>query len=125
MFGTLIDSTVIINHLQRKSTEEAKDLLESSNAKISIITYLEVSNFMHKTGKTEKLEEAKQLLKSFEIIPLTLETCDLASKISHSNKMSLTDAIIYATAKLNKLRLATADSDFIGKENETFLKPRE
>lgn len=120
----LADTSVLIDFFQGISSEEAKRILNASEIAISILTYLEVCRFCYKTGKTSLLEVYQQRLKSFRILGITTSICDDAARISHTRRMSMADAVIYATARENGLRLATSDSDLKGLEGVIFLKPK-
>ncbi|MFH0971773.1 MAG: PIN domain-containing protein [Candidatus Micrarchaeota archaeon] len=120
----LADSSVMVDFLQGSLNTAEKDLLNNSLVSISILTYLEVSEFFYKTGKVKDLEFLKQRLKSFETFPITYEICDEAAKIHHSGKMSLADAIILATARIHNLKVVTSDSDMKGMPEVIFLKAK-
>jgi len=55
------------------------------------------------------------------LIPLSLEISLAASKISIPDKLSMADAIIYATAKRLNARLVTSDTDFQNLPDVTIL----
>ena len=120
----LADTSVLIDFFQGKSTDEAKRILNASEVAISILTYLEVCRFCYKTGKTNLLGVYQQRLKSFRIFGISTGVCEEAARTAHSRRLSMADAVIYATAKENGLKLATSDSDFKGMEGIVFLKPK-
>lgn len=112
----LIDTNILIDYFEGKLPEKYLELLEYSN--ISCVTLVELADKFEKTNTP--FEEVKEFIeKNFTIINMTFEIASLAAKIKKEkrktrSKLGLTDAIILATAKINKLKLYTKDEDFEG-----------
>lgn len=113
---------MLIDFLERRATDEAKGLLASHPNSISMITYYEVCHHFLKIGRSKELDFVKQKLSSFRMHPISYEICEEAARISNSNKLSVADSLILATAKVHDLSLATRDSDLKGKPGVIFLK---
>lgn len=120
----LADTSVIIDYLEDNTSKEADDWLESRPVIISIVTYYEVCRFFLQIGKPKEMEEVKNRLKNFEIKGLTMEICEEAARISNSNRFSIADSVICATAKVQGVRLLTSDSDLKGMKDVVFLHPK-
>ncbi len=114
MKENLIDSTIVIAFLKQELSGEAKRLLEGSESRISMISFAEVARFFHLAGKGREWNEIKAALAEFEVLPLSKETCELASKLAVNSGLALADSLIYATALENGLPLVTRDGDFGG-----------
>ena len=108
----LVDTSLLIDFLQGITSQDTDNFLESNTVSISIITYFEACKFYFKTGRTKDWWITNQRLKAFKTWNLTHEICEEAVKLSVSTDMPAADAIIYATARSNGLKLATSHSLF-------------
>jgi predicted nucleic acid-binding protein len=122
--GILVDTSILIDVLQGKTTPEAEEMLSRASTSISILSYYEVCKFVFRTGKGKELGAIKQQMDSFQILGITTAICEEAAHFAYSKTLSMADAVIYATARQNGLSLATRDSDLKGMEGVVFLKPK-
>lgn len=58
---------------------------------------------------SSEIEDIKQFLRYFVVLPLTDDVCYAAAELQRVNNLTLADSIIVASAKLNDLPLATRD----------------
>jgi len=100
----LIDSNIIIYHLNAESiaTNFLKDNLE--NLYISRLTFIEVLSFDFTDNEKEQVIE---LLKKFEIIDTSDEIAIKCIENRKLKKIKLADNIIASTAQVNDLTLVT------------------
>jgi predicted nucleic acid-binding protein len=103
-----LDSNIIIDYLN--GVEAAKKELEIFEKKaISVITYIEIFTKVPK----EEIERIKAFIKdNFDIIPITNDIVEKAIEVRRSTKLKAPDAIILATAIVNKALLVTRDKNF-------------
>ena len=120
----MVDTSVLIDVLQGKTTPEAEETLSRASTSISILSYYEVCKFVFRTGKAKELAAIKQQMNSFQILGITTAICEEAAHAAYSKTLSMADAVIYATARQNDLKLATSDSDLKGMDGVIFLKPK-
>ena len=77
-----------------------------------------------------ELDEEKALLASSQIektllVPLSQIVAYRAADLSLEHKMTMADAIIYATADLHEAQIITSDKDFKGLPKVTYISPVE
>lgn len=110
----LLDSVILIDHLN--GIKAAHDWLSRyhTNANISVITRAEVL-----AGANENnVQSVKALLDSFSTLPMTIEDADLAAQLRQKNHWKLPDAIQAAIAVRHNLLLVTRNTkDFSEKHN--------
>ena len=107
----LIDSNIIIYHLNNDET--AKEFLFNNidYCAISIVTYIEVLSFNFRSAYNENI--AKVLLDSFRIIDVNIDIATQSVKNRKLKKIKLPDNIIASTAQVNDLTLVTRnEKDF-------------
>jgi len=97
----LLDTNTIIYALQRQVT------LPTADYSISIITEMELLSFPKLSQKEEKT--IRKLLGYFDIIPLNDTIKEKAISFRRTLRLKLPDAIIVATAHINKAALVTSD----------------
>ena len=101
----LIDSNIIIYHLNN-DTIVKKFLFENINfCSISIVTYIEVLSFDFQSSYNKKI--AKNLLNSFNIIDTSQNIASQAIRNRNFKKIKLPDNVIASTAQVNNLILVT------------------
>ena len=105
MVAALFDTNILIDYLRGVSA--ARDELERySDKSISIITWMEVM-----AGVPESAEPAtRAFLKGFNVIQLDAEIAVRAVKIRQTHRVKLPDAVIWATAEIEKLLLVTRNT---------------
>jgi predicted nucleic acid-binding protein len=110
MNGKLVDTNILI-YLSKKQLAFDKVALPGDKLFISVITYMEVLGYPF-TDKTEKYI-VEELCRNLPVINLDKEIIEKVIQIKQQNKIKLPDAIILATALVNKFELVTANvSDF-------------
>jgi predicted nucleic acid-binding protein len=110
MNGKLVDTNILI-YLSKKQLAFDKVASPGDKLFISVITYMEVLGYPF-TNKTEKYI-VEELCKNLPVINLDKEIIEKVIQIKQQNKIKLPDAIILATALVNKFELVTANvSDF-------------
>lgn len=117
----LIDSNVIIYHLN--GNKEVTDFLVANRdvCSISRITYIEVMSFGFSPS-----EEAlvKKLLYSFPILDLNQGVSELAVENRRNKRIKMADNIIASTAQYNNLILVTRNvRDYRSLESLVILNP--
>jgi len=115
MGAIILDSSVLIAFLNSSDKHHmaAKSAIEASNSsfKISILTVSEV--LVKASGESEKRkrELLADLSKEFSpFFPFDLEVAVLAASVRAKSPLRLPDAIISATATINKAELWTCDA---------------
>lgn len=105
MVAALLDTNILIDFLRGVSA--AHDELQRYREKsISIITWMEVL-----AGAPEGHEKAtRQFLKGFNVIHLDEEIAARAVSIRQQHRVKLPDAVIWATAEVEKLLLVTRNT---------------
>ncbi|MBW6537351.1 MAG: type II toxin-antitoxin system VapC family toxin [Mariniphaga sp.] len=110
MSGKLLDTNILI-YLSKKQLAFEKVASSGNKLFISVITYMEVLGYPF-SNETEKhiIEELCQYLPVIELDKVIVEK---VIQIKQQNKIKLPDAIIVASALVNKFVLITANvSDF-------------
>jgi predicted nucleic acid-binding protein len=97
----LLDTNTIIYALQRRVT------LPTADYSISVITEMELLSFPQLSNQEEKV--IRKLLSHFSIISLDESIKEKAIAIRRTKRLKLPDAIIVATAYINKATLVTSD----------------
>jgi len=97
----LLDTNTIIYALQRRVT------LPTADYSISVITEMELLSFPQLSNQEEKV--IRKLLSYFSIISLNESIKEKAIAIRRTKRLKLPDAIIVATAYINKATLVTSD----------------
>ena len=114
----LVDSNIIIYHLN--SEPIATNFLSQNyqNIAISQITFVEVLSFPF---TPEQEEDVKRLLSKFTIIDITQSISNQAIQNKKIKKIKLPDNLIASTAMVNSLILVTRNiKDFKNLEVELF-----
>jgi predicted nucleic acid-binding protein len=101
--GELFDTNILIDHLNGVK-RAAQEIKRSSDAAISIITWIEVM-----TGATSPGDEAvlRSFLANFQCLPVTSAVAERAAENRRQRLIKLPDAIILATAETAKRELVT------------------
>ncbi|GDX79249.1 ribonuclease VapC [Deltaproteobacteria bacterium] len=102
----LLDSCILIDHL-RGNSAATEFLLSTPGAAISHITWIEVM-----VGATDAAGERplRALLSGFRVLPVDGEVAEEAVRLRRSRRVKLPDAIIWATARVHRLELATRNT---------------
>jgi predicted nucleic acid-binding protein len=114
----LLDSVIVIDHLNGIAT--ATDYLRANigNSAISVITRAEVL-----TGvEAERLSIIIQFLQQFPTLVMTVEIADLAAALRRQHRWRLPDAIQAAIAQFHQLTLATRNTCDFPPEVHTFVE---
>jgi len=118
MGAIILDSSVLIAFLNSSDKHHmaAKSAIEASNSsfKISILTVSEV--LVKASGESEKRkrELLADLSKEFSpFFPFDLEVAVLAASVRAKSPLRLPDAIISATATINKAELWSCDAGLV------------
>ncbi len=109
----LIDSCILIDHL-RGHAAATRFLAKERRAAISAITWMEVM-----AGASDEAEGAtlRAFLEGFELIAIDAPVAEEAVVIRRERRIKLPDAVIFATARVHRLDLATRNTkDFRRKE---------
>lgn len=120
----LIDSWVWVEYFKGSEYgKDAKKYIEGNEkAIISTINIAEVYRWILRFYDEKVAEEKRGVMKErCFVIPVDGDIAVTSAKIKHNEKMGLSDAIIYATAKKENAILLTGDSDFEGKEDVIFI----
>ena len=103
----LVDSNIIIYHLNNECI--ATDFLEKNyqNIAISQVTYIEVLSFPF---NNKELREVKKLLLYFRILDITSAISEQSIQNRQVKKIKIPDNIIASTAMVHKLTLVTRNT---------------
>lgn len=123
----LLDTSIIID-FQRVKQKQATWLYRladrGDDLYISIITHTELHAGDSIWESKNKKKELEVVLSNITVLPLSPEVSEMSGKIRHDFKIKITDAIIAATAIINKLALVTFDKkDFPKVKNLKLLEP--
>jgi len=115
MGAIILDSSVLIAFLNSSDSHHmaAKSAVESSHAifRISILTLSEVLVKAYQESEKRKSDLLADLSKEFSpFFPFDLEVAVLAASVRAKSPLRLPDAIISATATINKAELWTCDA---------------
>jgi len=106
----LVDSNIIIYHLNNESLATEFLLNNANQCAISQITYIEVLSF---PLTPEQERDVKNLLERFKMIDVNKEIAIQATVNRKIKKIKIPDNIIASTAQVNNLILVTRNgSDF-------------
>jgi predicted nucleic acid-binding protein len=110
----LIDSSAYIRYIDGRLSEigiQKMDEVLDNNLQMSVIVKMELLSFQD-GGMREQI--IKEIVNTSEILLLTEEIIDKTIEIRRKTKVKLPDAIIAATAIVNKMTLISCnDSDFL------------
>lgn len=105
MVAALLDTNILIDFLRGVSA--ARDELDRYREKsISIITWMEVMS----RAPDGHAEITRAFLRGFNVIHLDEEVAATAVKIRQQHRVKLPDAVIWATAEVEKLLLVTRNT---------------
>jgi len=118
----LIDTNSVIDYLDNKLPEQANDLIDSIDSKISVITRMELLAW---PGASEQQTLIlNEFISASEVFALEEPVILNAIEIRKAYKTKLPDAIIAATALVNKLTIITRNTkDFDKIEGLEVLTP--
>jgi len=103
----LVDSNIIIYHLNNESLATEFLLNNANQCAISQITYIEVLSF---PLTPEQERDVKNLLERFKMIDVNKEIAIQATMNRKIKKIKIPDNIIASTAQVNNLILVTRNS---------------
>ena len=112
MVSALFDTNILIDYLN--GIEPAKNELDRySDKAISLITWMEVM-----VGATPETEEVvRGFLDGFISLPIDEQVSGVAVTLRKKHKIKLPDAIVWATAQVNRRILVTRNTkDFLHDE---------
>lgn len=112
MVSVLFDTNILIDYLN--GVKQAKTELDRySDKAISLITWMEVM-----VGAVPETEEAtRRFLSSFINLPIDDRVSGLAVTLRKNHKIKLPDAIVWATAQVDKRIFVTRNiKDFLSDE---------
>lgn len=110
MSGKLVDTNILI-YLSKKKLKLEKIASPDDTLFISVITYMEVMGYAFNSNPEKALVE--KMCSLFPIIELNSGIVEQVIAIRRNHKIKLPDAIILASAAVNKLELLTANvTDF-------------
>jgi predicted nucleic acid-binding protein len=105
MVSALFDTNILIDYLN--GVEQAKTELDKySDKAISLITWMEV--MVGATPETENI--VRGFLSGFVNLPIEERVSDVAVALRKQHKIKLPDAIVWATAQVNKRILVTRNT---------------
>ena len=105
MVGAVFDTNILIDYLN--GVEQAKiELGKYSYKAISLITWMEV-----RVGATQETDKIMlHFLNDFDSLTIDERVCDVAVTLRRQYKIKLPDAIVWATAQVNKRLLVTRNT---------------
>ena len=104
----LIDTNAVIDYLDNKLPNTAAELIDNIEAKISVITRMELLSW---SGASKKQTAVlNDFIEASEVISLEEPVILKAIEIRKAIKTKLPDAIIAATAMVHKLTLITRNT---------------
>lgn len=104
----LVDSNIIIYHLNNEQTA-TKFLIENfSDCAISIITYIEVLTFDFSFADREKVQA---LMESFTIFDINKKIAQMALENRQIKKIKIADNLIGSTAQVYNMILVTRNTN--------------
>lgn len=120
----LIDTNSIIDYLDNKLSIKANELIDSITSKISVISRMELLGWPGASIDQTKVLEV--FISNSEVFALDEPVIIKTIEIRKTSKTKLPDAIIAATAIVNKLVLITRNTrDFSEIEGLNILNPFE
>lgn len=120
----LVDSWAWIEYFKGSPAgEKAKAIIESGRQLLlAAINVSEIYLFLLRNKPADSERLMKFVLDSSFVIPLETAAALKASKIKHTHKMGLADAIVMATAEENKAEILTGDEDFKDMKNVIYIR---
>lgn len=105
MVSVLFDTNILIDYLN--GVEQARAELERySDTAISLVTWMEVM-----VGVTPETEEiVRGFLGGFVCLPIDQQVSNVAVSLRKQHRIKLPDAIVWATAQMNKRILVTRNT---------------
>ncbi|MBI5390254.1 PIN domain-containing protein [Candidatus Woesearchaeota archaeon] len=89
---------------------------------MSALNLVEVFDFVLKKRLLTDAQQAASIMQQVGfVIPVDVAVALAAGSLKKENSFGMVDAIIYATAQLNKATLVTVDSDFAGKTGVVYI----
>lgn len=113
----LLDTVIIIDHLNRISAATSFILKHKKSTAISLITRAEVLS----GTSAQNLAATKLLLDYFPLLSITVADADLAAYLRQQYRWKLPDALQAAIAKNNKLKLSTRNTKDFKSHQHTFI----
>ena len=105
MVSALFDTNILIDYLN--GVEQAKTELDKySDKAVSVITWMEV--MVGATPETEGI--IRGFLNQFDVLPIEEQVCEVAVKLRKKHNIKLPDAIVWASAQVNKRILVTRNT---------------
>ena len=105
MVSVLIDTNILIDYLN--GIEQAKTELDRySDKAISLITWMEV--MVGATPETERI--MRGFLSGFVHLPIDEQVATVAVALRKQHKIKLPDAIVWATAQVNRCLFVTRNT---------------
>lgn len=106
----LIDTNILSDYITGCLSQKARELLESIELNVSVITELEMLCW-----KTEYEKEVKEFVATLNVLDITEDVKRWCVQLKKGKKIKLPDAIIAATALAGKYTLLTDnEKDFEG-----------
>ncbi len=120
----LIDTNIVIDYLANKLSDKANELIDSIDSKISVITRMELLAWPG--ANTKQTFILKEYISASQVFALDEPTILMAIEIRKAYKVKLPDAIITATALVNKLIILTRNTkDFNKIEGLSVINPHD
>lgn len=113
----LLDSVIIIDHLNDISKATNWLRTNHKNSFISVITRAEILVGFN----NEESTIIKKFLDQFKVLPIMQEDADLAAELRRANKWKLPDALQAAIAINHKLILATRNSKDFSPQHHAYV----
>jgi hypothetical protein len=111
MSGKLVDTNILI-YLSKKKLQFNKVASPDDKLFISVITYMEVLGYKFSSNFEKQFIE--KICRNLPVINLNSKIVEKVIQIRQNNRIKLPDAIILATALVNKFELVTANvTDFL------------
>lgn len=119
----LIDSSAWFDYFlgEKEGKIVEKYLNSQEEILISTINLTEIYSRYLRSWPNQAQEKKNYLLGRCNLIEVSKEIALEAAKTRASKRLALADSLIYATAKLSKVKLITSDNDFRGLENVEIL----
>jgi predicted nucleic acid-binding protein len=104
--GELLDSTVLIDHLNGiRAATEVIALAEAPG--ISVVTWIEVLAGLRDAASED---EGRRLLSTLELFPLSPAVAEEAVRVRRERRLKLPDSMIWATARVHGLTFVTRNT---------------
>ena len=112
----LVDSSIWLDHFGDVNERSSNYIENEGILACSILTLFEVERKLIKLGvKKERVKQAIEFMKTRAIIiNLNEEIIHKGVDISIKHQLATVDALIYASAQKEKIKLITGDYDFHG-----------